>query len=193
MNCYFIRHGEIASNRIKVYSGRSDEALTDAGRQQVKAARDQLAALDIDAIFCSPLTRTRETAAILVEQLDWNLPLHIDDSFNEIKMGPWEGRSEADVASRYPEQWTLWNTRPADLELQGRETLQQLQDRVLDGLRRIDRDYEYESILIVTHVAVIRTLSLYANGLELNRYKSVPVANAEVFTFGNLGIFQGSA
>jgi broad specificity phosphatase PhoE len=184
MNWYFIRHGQIASNLKKVYSGRSDEALTEAGREQVRQASSQLAEIAIDAIYSSPLTRTQQTAEIIAHELDWNLPINSDDSFNELKMGPWEGMPETDVETRFPDEWTIWNSRPADLQMDDRETLVQLQDRVLDGMRAIQESHPDHSILIVTHVAIIRVISLFANSLDLNLYKTVPVDNARVFNFG---------
>jgi broad specificity phosphatase PhoE len=183
MNWYFIRHGQIASNLKKVYSGRSDEALTEIGREQVRQASSQLAEIAIDAIYSSPLTRTQQTAEIIAHELDWNLPINSDDSFNELKMGPWEGMKEADVALQYPAEWTIWNSRPAELCLDDRETLLQLQTRVLEGLRAIQQSNPGQSILIVTHVAIIRVMTLFANNLDLNRYKSVPVDNATIFEF----------
>ena len=183
MNWYFIRHGQISSNLKKVYSGRSDETLTEAGREQVRQASGQLSEIAIDAIYSSPLTRTQQTAEIIVHELGWNLPINSDASFNELKMGPWEGMPEDDVACDFPDEWAIWNSRPAELCLEGRETLLQLQARVLEGLRAIQQSNPDQSILIVTHVAIIRVMTLFANKLDLNRYKSVPVDNATIFEF----------
>lgn len=183
MDWYFIRHGEIASNLKKVYSGRSDEELTQAGRMQVKAACQELVDLDINGIFCSPLVRTRQTAEIILDELGLEIPVHIDESFNELKMGPWEGMAESEVEKQYPEAWALWNRSPADLALNGRETLQQLQSRVLQGIRRIEDEYQYEAVLVVSHVAIIRVISLYATREHINKYKSVKVDNAKVTRF----------
>jgi broad specificity phosphatase PhoE len=188
MNWYFIRHGQIASNLKKVYSGRSDEALTETGRDQVRQASSQLAEIDIAAIYSSPLMRTLQTADIIVHELDWNLPINSDDSFNELKMGPWEGLPEADVAHGFPDEWAIWNNLPAELQMDGRETLEQLQSRVLSGMRVIQQAHPTRSVLIVTHVAIIRVVSLFANKQDLNSYKMVPVDNAKVFSFTGLNL-----
>lgn len=186
MNWYFIRHGQIASNLNKVYSGRSDETLTEAGREQVRQAARELADIEIDAVYSSPLTRTRQSAEIIVNELQWDLPIRIDDSFNELQMGPWEGMAEADVEAGYPAEWALWNSEPAALRLDGRESLVELQQRVLDGMRAIRQSVTEQSILIVTHVAVIRMVFLHADKQDLNRYKTIPVDNAKCFHFAGL-------
>jgi broad specificity phosphatase PhoE len=186
MNWYFIRHGQIASNLNRVYSGRSDEALTEAGREQVRQAARELADIEIDAIYSSPLTRTRQSAEIIVDELNWDLPIRIDGSFNEMQMGPWEGMAEDDVAAGFPAEWAIWHSEPAALHMDGRETLAELQHRVLDGLRSIRQSAPGQSVLIVTHVAVIRMVFLHADRQDLNRYKTIPVDNAKCFHFAGL-------
>ena len=181
MNWYFIRHGEIASNRKKIYSGRSDEELTETGRAQVKKACHELRNIDIEAVFCSPLARTKQTAKIIVEELSWAIPVYFDESFNELRMGPWEGMAESEVEKQFPADWTVWNETPAELNLRGRETLQALQARVIKGLKDIEQNQQYESVLVVTHVAIIRVAILNARKLSLNDYKSIPIENARVF------------
>ena len=188
MNWYFIRHGQIDSNLKKVYSGRSDETLTDTGREQVRQTCQELSGIEIDAIYSSPLMRTRQTAEIIVDELNWDLPINAEDNFNELKMGPWEGMSEADVAANFTGEWATWNSNPAELRLDGRETLAELQSRVLNGMRSIENSASGNSILIVTHVAIIRVITLFASSQDLNCYKSIPVENAKIFSFPMLNI-----
>ena len=181
MKWYFIRHGEIDSNRKKIYSGRSKEALTEIGRQQVKASCRELSNLDVDAIYCSPLVRTRQTADIIVDELGWTVPVHVNECFNELKMGPWEGMAESEVEKQFPNEWAIWNSLPANLSIAGRETLQELQSRVTQGMRNIRQKNDHEAVLVVTHVAIIRVLTLLARGMDLNQYKSISVGNAKIF------------
>lgn len=181
MNWYFIRHGQIASNPKKIYSGRSDEPLTDLGRSQVVQGARGLADIPFEAILSSPLTRTLQTAEIVNESTGRDVSIHVEDCFNELLMGPWEGLAEAEVSQRYPREWALWHESPAELAIEGRETLAQLQARVVGGMRDIERRYDYESVLVVTHVAVIRIILLTALNRDLNQYKAIPVGNAEIF------------
>ena len=183
VNWYFVRHGEIASNNKKVYSGRSNEALTEVGKRQVKDAAICLSESNIDAIFTSPLKRTVQTAEIPKARLSMDMPVHKDSSFNEIIMGPWEGMAEKEIAKQYSRAWAVWNTSPAELSLKGRETLKELQTRVINGMRDIENNNAFNSVLIVTHVAIIRIITLYASDMDLNAYKSIAVDNAQVFKF----------
>ena len=176
MNLILIRHGEIDSNIRKIYSGRSSEPLNLVGRNQAELAARQLHGLQIAALLTSPLRRAVETAGIIGRQLDLNP--RSSDFLNELRMGPWEGLSEAEVESRYPAEFGTWNSRPADLNLDGRETLEELRRRVTGGLLGLGEHYGGAQIAVVSHVAVIRVLILESQGRPLNDYKTVSVPNA---------------
>jgi broad specificity phosphatase PhoE len=179
-----LRHGEIESNLKKIYAGRSAEPLTPRGRRQAEVAARQLSSRDIDAIYCSPLQRTRETAEIIGSFL--GITPRAAPGFIELKMGPWEGKSEEFVSREFPQAWQVWNTRPAELALPGRETLEELQGRVLSGIEKLKRASRGKNLLIVTHVAIIRVLLLHVQGLHLNFYRTLPIPNGKIFELGEL-------
>ena len=183
MNWYFLRHGQINSNLNKVYSGRSDEPLNAQGLQQAAQAAELVASNSIDRVISSPLARAGQTATVVAAA--HNLKVSFDHAFNEMIFGPWEGLSEARVKQQYPLEWALWNSRPQELKLRGRETLEQLQARVVAGMRHIEAEAESErrgsNILVVSHVAVIRVVALYAQGRPLSEYKSIEVDNCQLF------------
>jgi broad specificity phosphatase PhoE len=177
MNLILVRHGEIDANVRKVYAGRSDDPLNETGRSQALAAAQELCGRNIRALYCSPLRRTIEKAAIIGRRI-FRTPEAVE-SFNELLMGPWEGLSEAEVAERYPDESAIWSARPADLRIPGLETLQDLQHRALAGVQEIQRGLSDNScVAVVSHVAVIRVLILWAEGRNLNDYKIVHVQNA---------------
>ena len=179
MNWYFVRHGQINSNLNKVYSGRSDEPLNARGLEQAYQAVELIKAKAIDQVISSPLARAGQTATILASAN--GLKVVIDPAFNEMKFGAWEGKSESSIQQQYPLEWALWNSSPHQLKLPGRETLQQLQQRVIERMHHIATTGEAENILVVTHVAVIRVALLYAQHRTLSEYKSVAVDNCQLF------------
>jgi alpha-ribazole phosphatase/probable phosphoglycerate mutase len=174
-----IRHGEIPSNVNKVYAGRSPEPLTERGVRQAKEVSDELKKYNVGALYSSPIQRALQTAQIISEGI--GMDLMAEDAFREIEMGPWEGMSEKDIAEKNPEEWDLWNRNPAELKLAGRETLDDLLQRVLTGVRRIPREMAGQNVVIVTHVAIIRVLMLWCSRKSLNLYKTIHVPNAEIF------------
>ena len=183
MNWYFVRHGEIESNLKKIYAGWSQEGLTQKGIQQTEKAAKDLVGLGIDAIYCSPIQRGIETAKIIGRILQ-KRPI-LENSFKEMRLGPWEGRSEQEIRKKFPGQWKTWNSRPAELILTGRETLPELLKRVLSGIKEMREQMDGSSVLVVTHVAIIRVLLLHAQKMDLNLYRTIPVPNGKIFEIDN--------
>ena len=177
MEFIFIRHGEIDSNLLKIYSGRSQESLNVNGITQAKEVAQNLKHEGISHLYCSPLLRTIETAKIIAAEANLK-PIEFGE-FNELAMGPWEGMSESDVAKQFPEEWRIWNNTPAELFLLGRESLAQLQQRALGGIKEIfRRSTDAKKICVVSHVAVIRVVILFFEQRDLNQYKKVSIPNA---------------
>jgi len=90
-----IRHGETTANRDRIIAGRLDVPLTDHGRGQARA----LAELSWDrpvALFCSPMVRARETAALA-------FPDHQATPVADLRERDWgcyEGRPLAELPPR---------------------------------------------------------------------------------------------
>jgi broad specificity phosphatase PhoE len=78
---HLLRHGEVANPRHVLYGRLPGFHLSEEGQLQAKAAARHLAGLDVTALFCSPLERTRETADALSEQ--FGLPVATDDRLIE--------------------------------------------------------------------------------------------------------------
>ncbi len=87
---WFLRHGETDYNARGLSQGAIDIPLNDTGRAQAKAAALVLAGKGIVGIICSPMLRTRETAAIVNENL--GLPITYDPQIREVIFGGMEGQ-----------------------------------------------------------------------------------------------------
>ncbi|MBC8553808.1 MAG: histidine phosphatase family protein [Candidatus Brocadiales bacterium] len=178
MNLILVRHGEIPSNVNKVYAGRSPENLTEKGIWQAQDVARKLLGFNVDTIFTSPIQRAVQTAEIIRSKI--NAELITITAFRELEMGPWEGLSENDIAIQYPEELLIWNQRPAELKMPGRETLHELQERVLTGVQSVFVEKTKSNIVVISHVAIIRVLMLWNQRRSLNLYKTIHVPNAEI-------------
>ncbi len=179
MNLLLVRHGEIPSNVNKVYAGRSTEGLTEKGLDQAKEVAEKLKSYTIHSMYSSPIQRAFQTATIISEVIGHNII--IMDEFREMEFGPWEGESEESIAKSYPAEWHIWNNSPAELRLKQRETLQELQTRVLAGIKSIYDVSDGKTVVVVSHVAIIRVLLLWHREMDLNLYKTIHIPNAEIF------------
>jgi broad specificity phosphatase PhoE len=86
MKIYLARHGETDWNAAKRLQGWTDISLNEKGRDQAKELRAILSATKLDAIYCSALKRSLETAEIVDRH-----PIISFVEFNEQSLGNYEG------------------------------------------------------------------------------------------------------
>jgi broad specificity phosphatase PhoE len=174
---FLVRHGQTDSNLLGRYAGKEPEPLNLEGRRESSRMALVLRGAGLRAVWTSRIARARETAGILSDALE--IPLREDARLDEMLLGAWEGLTEAEIAKRDPLGFHDWNTRPDLFQLPGRETLSELAARVAPVVA--DAASQAESVLLVTHVAVIRVIALATLGIEFAAYKRLPVPNASCF------------
>jgi len=175
---YLVRHGKTLSNTGKIYAGRSPEPLTPDAAGEAEELGRKLRHLPVGAVYASPVRRALQTAEIIATPQ--SLPVTIEPGLTEILMGPWKGLSEDQVEKEFPKEYAMWQTQPSRVKIAGRETLKDVQTRAIEGIRRILAGGEKRKILAVTHVAVIRCLTLHFRDRDLDDYKKIAVPNLSV-------------
>jgi hypothetical protein len=99
--------------------------------------------------------------------------------------GTGEGYAEEEIAERWPEHWQRWRSEPYALEVEGRETLADLNARVAGALDELFADLVDGPVAVVfTHDGVVRAAVAWAlgTGPEIDRH--VEVANCSITTAG---------
>ncbi len=94
-----LRHGESTANADGLFTGALDVDLTQSGEAQSIRAGQLLTAEDltIDVVICSPLTRARHSARLVMAALHQPAELILDWRLIERSYGALTGRSKADV------------------------------------------------------------------------------------------------
>lgn len=160
-----LRHGETALTPEKRLSGSggSDPALSETGRRQAEAAAAALAARGtVRAVVSSPLRRCRETAAAAARRL--GLEVLIDEGLREADFGAWEGLTFAEVRERYPDELTAWMESPTAVPGETGESFESVTQRVELSRDQLLSRYAGQTVLVVSHVAPLRTLVRLALG-----------------------------
>ena len=91
-----VRHGQDTDNQNGILNGRRDTDLTRLGKEQAEEVAIKLKKFSIDAIYTSPLKRTRETAEIINQEIKTG-PLKIDSDLIERDFGVLTGKSLGDI------------------------------------------------------------------------------------------------
>ena len=163
--------------------GWLDEGIEPDWVRAAGAVADVLARDPVDSLVSSPLVRAMQTAAPLAARLG-RAPV-LDDRFGELRVGPWEGYAEDEIAERWPEHWRRWRSEPHALEVEGRETLADLNARVAGALDELFAGLSDGRVAVVfTHDAVVRAAVAWALGTGPEIYRHVEVANCSITTVG---------
>lgn len=144
---YLIRHGETDWNLQHRIQGLTDIPLNETGRQQAHAAGRLLAGRGFDGVYCSPLSRARETATIIADELGLPAP-GIVDALVERDYGDAEGLTFAEVDRNYPDRAIV----------PGQETREAVAERVLPALHGLAAAHPDESLLVISHGGAIRSV-----------------------------------
>jgi probable phosphoglycerate mutase len=155
-----LRHGVTPHTSGKRFSGGlggDNPGLSDEGRAQIRAAAAWLKDLKdrIDAVVCSPVRRTRESAEIVAAEL--GLPLEEEPGFAEMEFGAWDGLTFVEVAEKHKETFDAW-LGDLDAPPPGGESFRTVETRVLAGLRRVLDQHPGRTVVVVSHVTPIKTL-----------------------------------
>ena len=94
MKIVLIRHGQVPGNVDRRYIGRTDELLTEFGRQQAREANPP----QVSKVYTSPYLRCVETAQIMYPQLE-AVPV---DGLREMDFGVFEGRTADEMVDFAP-------------------------------------------------------------------------------------------
>ena len=149
---HLMRHGEPVGG--KVFRGRQDDPLTDAGWQQMNR---QTVGQHWDHIISSPLCRCLDFARHLHETT--GVALSIEPALQEINFGDWEGRSAESLMQSDGERLQLFWQDPVANPPPAGESMQVFQSRVLTAWSQLCQLYNKdENVLILCHGGVMRVI-----------------------------------
>ncbi|WP_129840437.1 histidine phosphatase family protein [Streptomyces sp. RFCAC02] len=149
------RHGQTAWNLADRFQGQLDIDLTDTGRAQARRAAAKLADLPPDAIICSDLRRTRDTAAELASVT--GLDVTYDDALRETYAGDWQGLTHTEIRERFGDQYEAWR-RGEPVRRGGGELETEVADRAAPVVERTVEKLPPGGVLVVvSHGGAIRT------------------------------------
>jgi broad specificity phosphatase PhoE len=176
-----LRHGQTEFNREDRWQGSgSDVPLNDAGRAEAERSAEALAERfggEVAAVYTSDLERARETARIVAGRL--GVEVVDDPALRELSHGRWEGRTHAEVETRWPEEHAAYEADPYHVRRGGGDSYEDLEARVWPDLERLAERHLGERIVAVSHGGPIR--------LVLSRILDRPLTDRDA-----LGVTNGA-
>jgi broad specificity phosphatase PhoE len=167
-NKYFLlRHGQTIyqkEDRKMNYDPDSPYKLelTDEGKQMVRDSAEKLKKENIGIIFASPYLRTKQSAEAVAEVIEFDVSkINYDERIVDINLGKFMGHPMDESREFYFIGNEKFKNRP-----EGGESWNGILKRVESFLDEVEKKYENEIILVVSHADPIWLMAGYLRGLK---------------------------
>lgn len=176
-----IRHGRSEGNAAGIFQGRKEYPLSEPGREQAAAVGRSLASCPDALVFCSPLSRARETAEIAASAAGLSAPRPLEE-LTELDTGSFTGRSWDQIRESGGDEWTRFRTLSWE-GVDGAEREAALYGRALRAwalLREAAMESDASCVVAVTHGGFLQWLIRSTFGCR-TWFPLVPIENCCVY------------
>lgn len=175
---YIFRHGETDGNLKQIVQGASiDLPLNEHGKEQAAALRDIFVDLDFSTIYCSRMTRARQTAEIVASGR--GAKVITLNGLEEIHFGDAEGMLSAEAHIKYADVFNIvndiYNPEFKHVKIPHGESVQDSLNRAYKALDYIKSVETGSRAVVASHGALMYNLYLDRFGLRH------PFSNCEYF------------
>ena len=178
---YLIRHGETEWNKESKLQGHSNVLLSPEGIHQARLLAKHMPFHTVNAVYSSDLSRAVDTARILAFR--FGLPVIKKKDLREINFGNWEGRRLSELATEMSADFEYFFTRPDKIHPPNGENFLEAQARMLTALNEIIAEHPNQSVIVVSHGAVIRLLFCALLGMPIRKMWTISQFNMAVNIF----------
>ena len=172
-----VRHGQTPTTG-KLLPGRAPGLhLSETGQAQAAAVGERLAKLPkVDAVYASPLERTKETAGAIAKAI--GLKVIVDKGLLEADIGDWTGQ-ELKTVRKTPE-WKIVHSYPSGFRFPGGESFVEMQSRTVAALERLRLAHRGQTIVAVSHADTIKAAVAHALGTHLDLFQRIVISPCSV-------------
>jgi len=176
-----VRHGQTPTTG-KLLPGRTPGLhLAEAGIAQAEQVAARIAELErVDALYCSPLERTRETAAPIAAAT--GLKPKVERGLLECDFGDWTGGELAKL-SKLPE-WRTVQRAPSTFRFPNGESFTEMQTRIVSTLDRLRTLHLGGTIVCVSHADPIKAAVAHAVGTHLDLFQRIVISTCSISAVG---------
>lgn len=176
MQAYFMRHGQTNYNVLGLCNDdpTKNVHLTALGRQQAQTAAQQLTSVPLDQIIVSELPRTRQTAEIVNDYRQQQVPIQIHPAINDIRTG-----FDSCPVTEY---FAAVGTHRLQQRPPGGESLLDYQARVWRFLDWLPQQ-PWQTVLVVAHEETLRVVMARYRGLADTVMENLVIGNCELVDF----------
>lgn len=175
-----VRHGTTPTTGRSLPGRAPGLHLADAGIGQAERAGERLAELrEVDALYCSPLERTRETAAPIGRAI--GIRPRVERGLLECDFGDWTGAALKDLF-KLPE-WRTVQKAPSTFRFPNGESFTEMQVRIVSALDRLRARHPGGTIVCVSHADPIKAAVAHAMGTHLDMFQRIVISPCSISAF----------
>jgi broad specificity phosphatase PhoE len=167
MRWLLIRHGESMGNVEWRLQGQREFPLSERGRLQAELLARRLAAMEIAAVYSSPIRRAWQTAQGIAQRL--RLAVQALSGIEEYDFGELSGLTWAEIQERAPEVTAALASRGEFPRYPGEEGREAFRRRVCGALWGLQEKHGGDTVAVVAHAGPIGVFLLDVLGLPYRR------------------------
>lgn len=169
---YIMRHGKTDWNEKHKLQGRTDISLNEDGRMMAENARKEYRDVHFDICYCSPLSRAKETAEIVLKGRD--VPIVTDKRLVEMSFGIYEGTENYLQIPNCPINVLFKNPESYITPAKDAESLEELYTRTGEFIKEIVEPElkQGKDILIVGHGAMNASMVCQIKDIPVEKFWS---------------------
>jgi len=172
-----VRHGKTPTTGQSLPGRAPGLHLAEAGVRQAERAADRIAELpDVDALYCSPLERTRETAKPIGSAL--GLRPKVARGLLECDFGDWTGAKLKDLF-KLPE-WRTVQKAPSLFRFPNGESFTEMQLRMVSTIERLAAEHPGGTIVCVSHADPIKAAMAHALGTHIDLFQRIVISTCSI-------------
>ena len=161
-----VRHALTVDNQKSSLSGHIDSSISEEGKEQIDKITNYLKDFDIDKIYTTTSSRTKDTVKKLSKLK--SIEIIEKESLKEISFGDFEGLTFDEIKDKYPKEFQDMIEKGYEYKYPNGESLIDSYNRVCIELDNIISNNDDRTILICSHGGTIRNIITY---LISNSYK----------------------
>lgn len=174
---FLVRHGQTPTTGSTLPGRAAGLHLAEKGHHQAEVVAERLVKLtSIDAVYASPLERTRETAAPIGRALGHRV--RTTKGLLECDFGDWTGRKLSDL--RKKKEWETVQRFPSGFRFPGGESFPEMQQRMVTTLDRLVADHRGRAFVAVSHADPIKAAVAHALGTHLDLFQRIVISPCSV-------------
>ena len=163
-----VRHGQTAWNRQPRFRGRADIELDETGLAQAQATANKLSVFPVAAVYSSPLKRAMATAQPIADKLGLAVEPH--HGLLDIYFGSWQGLTPQEARAQDSALLDTWLKAPHKVTFPQGEGLPDVRARVTGALDELVHKHENQTIVLVSHVVVLKVALCAILGLDNSHF-----------------------